>query len=184
MPNNVSYEFEVTQALWRLSALANQAGTVIEIALCHGAAVALAYRIEGDGRHEVRANDVAHHLARLVSEELRLRTNWLLTDAAIFIAESAGAKTWQPHAFAPGVLLSTGAAVDVLARKLHVLQAPLPPAATDAEDAEFLLEKVRIWSPGQVKFVYRRAFPEGRLSVTAQELIDRVCRARITTEFV
>ena len=112
----------------------------------------------------------------------RLRHDWLETDVAIFLSEAAAAShTLSPLEFAPGVLLSVNSSAKVLAMKLHLLVAPLPPDATDARDAEYLLERISVSSPDQIQHIYARIFPADRFSGPARQLVDRVLRARFVT---
>ena len=172
---------QVAKALHKLSTLAGQANVMIELALCHGAIIAVAYTIERYQCHVARPSDIAVHLAESVYLDQRLRHDWLETDVAIFLSEAATSPTLRPEEFAPGVLLSVNASAKVLAMKLHLLGAPLPPDATDARDAEYLLEKISVSSSDQIKHIYARIYPADRFSDTARQLVDRVFRARIAT---
>lgn len=169
---------QVTKALHKLGTLAGQANVMIELALCHGAVIAVAYTIEPHYSHTVRANDIAIHLAESVYLDQRIRHDWLETDVAIFLSEAATSPTLRPEEFAPGVLLSVNASAKVLAMKLHLLGAPLSPDATDARDAEYLLEKIRGSSPDQIKHISARIYPGDRFSDPARQLIERVFRAK------
>jgi hypothetical protein len=178
MVKETAHKDDVAQGLHELSVLAGDAGAAVELALCHGAVISIAYRIEDGWWHEVRPNDIAVHLAKSISESQRLRSDWLETDAAIFIAEAVKVNPLRADEFAPGVILSVDNTTEVLAKKLHLLRAPLPADATDAKDAEYLLEKSNFGSPAEVKFIYARAFPEGRLSEAALGLIGQVFQSR------
>jgi len=167
-----------TKALKRLSALAAESSTVLELALGHGALVVVAYHAAQGQRGQVRPNDIALVLADAVREELRLRTDWLETDIAIFIAEAATRHTLREDEFSPGIVLSVNGSARVLAQKLHLLREALPPEATDERDAEILLTKISIPNPGQIKYIYARAFPDVPISDRAKELIERAFHAR------
>ena len=171
-----------TKALRRLSALATASGTVIELALCHGAVVVVAYRADRGPRGEVQPNDIAIHLANAVSEEMRLRTDWLETDMAIFMTEASADHTLREDEFAPGVVVSVNGAARVLAQKLYLLREALPPNATDARDTEFLLTKISVSTPGQIKYIYARAFPDVPMNDHAAELIQRAFHARLAAK--
>jgi len=166
------------KALHRLKDLAAATKTVVELALCHGAVVAVAYRADNGQRGEVQPNDIVAHLADAVREEMRLRIDWLETDIAIFMTEASADHSLREGEFAPGVVLSVNGAARVLAQKLHLLRAPLPPNATDVRDAEFLLTKISVSTPGQIKYIYARAFPDTPMSEEAEKLIRRVFHAR------
>lgn len=151
---------------------------MLELALCHGAIVVLAYKLHSGKRGEVRPNDIAVSLAETVNDELRLRKNWLETDIAIFIADAAVNHEFWADQFFPGVALSIGGAARVLAHKLHLLSVDLPAESTDTRDAELLLSKIGVSSPGQVKYIYERAFPGSHLGERAQELVQRAFHGR------
>jgi len=166
------------KALRRLGGIAAQTKTIVELALCHGAVVVVAYHEQDGRRGRVQPNDVAVHLADAVSEEMRLRADWLETDIAIFMTEASVGHTLREDEFAPGVVLSVNGAARVLARKLYLLREPPPPNATDARDAEFLLTKISVSSPGQIKYIYGRPFPDAPMSEEAEALIQRAFHAR------
>lgn len=168
----------IVKVLQRLSALATERNTVLELALCHGAVVTVAYQSEAGLPGEVRSNDIAVELAEAVHQEQHLRIDWLETDIAIFIAEAASKHRLVSGEFAPGVVISANSSARVLAMKLHLLRLPLRSGATDLRDAEFLLEKINIPSPGQIKYIYARAFPTSPLSDRAENLIQRAFHAR------
>lgn len=178
-PYNKSY---VVKALHTLSAYADRAEAALELALCHGALIMVVRRAKRGCSAEVRPNDIAIHLAEVVLEEQRLRIDWLETDVAIFLAEAAARHALHADEFAPGVVLTVNASARVLAMKLHLLRAPLPPDSTDAQDAEFLLGKISVSSPAQVTHIYARAFPDSPLSDTAHRMIERVFRARFAAK--
>jgi hypothetical protein len=125
-------------------------------------------------RGEVRPNDIAVDLIDAVREDLRLRVDWIETDIAAFIIEAAAKNTLRADEFIPGLVISVNGTARVLAQKLHLLREALPPTATDACDVEFLLRKISITSPGQIKYIYARAFPDIPISDQALELIERV----------
>lgn len=167
-----------TKALRRLSTLATATKTIVELALCHGAVVTVAYRATDGGRGEALPNDIVVHLAAAVSEEMRLRIDWLETDIAIFMTEASADHALSENAFAPGVALSVNGGARVLAHKLFLLRGPLPASATDAQDAEFLLTKISVSTPGQIKYIYARAYPTLPMSPPAEDLIQRAFHAR------
>jgi hypothetical protein len=177
MPSPIHREYAI-KALRRLSALAAQTKTVIELALCHGAVVIVAYHASDGSRGTVQPNDIAIHLAGAVAEEMRLRSDWLETDIAIYITEAVADHELRENEFAPGVALSVNGGARVLAHKLHLVGEFLPPNATDRRDAEFLLTKISVSSPGQIKHIYARAYPEVPMSPAAEELIQRAFHAR------
>lgn len=177
MPSPIHKDYAM-KALRRLSALAAQTKTVIELALCHGAVVIVAYRASDGGRGAVQPNDIAIRFADTVSEEMRLRSDWLETDIAIYMTEAVAAHELRENEFAPGVILSVNGGARVLAYKLHLLGESLPQGATDARDAEFLLAKISVSSPGQIKYIYARAYLETPMSPSAEELIQRSFHAR------
>lgn len=177
MPSPIHKEY-ATKALRRLSALAAQTKTVIELALCHGAVVVVAYHASEGSRGAVQPNAIAIHLADAVAEEMRLRSNWLETDIAIYMTEAVAHHDLRENEFAPAVTLSVNGGARVLAHKLHLLGEFLPPNATDQRDAEFLLTKISVSSPGQIKYIYARAYPELPMAPAAEELIERAFHAR------
>jgi hypothetical protein len=175
------HKSHVAKALHRLSDLASQANVMVELALCHGTVIAVAYSMEQLPLLVVRPNDIAIRLAEAVYMDQRLRHDWLETDVSIFMSEGTASHTLNAEDFAPGVRLSVNSSANVLARKLHLLRAPLPPDSTDAQDVEFLLGKIKVSSPEQIQHIYARAFPADSLSDTAHQIIDRVFRARAAT---
>jgi hypothetical protein len=180
MPSPVHKEHAI-KALRRLSAIAAQSKTVIELALCHGAVVILAYHASEGSRGSVQPNAIAIHLADAVAEEMRLRSDWLETDIAIYMTEAVANHELREREFAPGVVLSVNGGARVLAHKLHLLGEPLPPSATDARDAEFLLTKISVLSPGQIKYIYARVYSGIPMNPAAEELIPRAFHARAVT---
>ena len=166
------------KALQKLSGLAVQSSIVLELALCHGAVVIVAYRVDHGQRGAVRPNDIAVYLADAVREELQMREDWFDQDIAIFITEAAANHTLDEEEFAPGLVISVNGSARALAQKLHLLREPLPPEATDVRDAEFLLSKISVSNPGQIKYIYARAFPDTPISDHAQELIQRAFHSR------
>lgn len=166
------------KALRRLSVLAGEANTVLELAFCHGTLIAVAYASARGRLGKVRPNDIAARLAASVRDELRLRADWLETDVAIFVAGSVLAHSLCLDEFAPGVILSVNTAAKILALKLHLLSTPLPAEATDLRDVEFLLEKIKVSSLDQIQRIYVRAFPGDPLSETAIQVINRGFRVK------
>ncbi len=167
-----------SKALRRLSALAQEAKIVIELALSHGAVVVVAYHAAAGGRGAVLPNDIALHLAESVSDEMRLRRDWLETDIAIYMAEASADHELHENEFAPGIVLTVNGGARALAHKLYLLREPLPPDATDIRDAEFLLTKISVSTPGQIGYIYARAYPETPMSDAAKDLIQRAFHAR------
>jgi hypothetical protein len=172
------HKSHIAKALHRLSELASQANVMVELALCHGTVIAVTYSREQFPIFAVRPNDIAIRLAETIYMDQRLRHDWLETDVAAFMSEGTASHTLHAEDFAPGVRLSVNSSANVLARKLHLLRAPLPPDSTDARDVEFLLGKIKVSSPDQIQHIYARAFPADSLSDTAHQIIDRVLRAR------
>lgn len=177
MPSPIHKEY-AKKALHRLSALATQTKVVVELALCHGAVVVVGYQAVGGSRGAVQPNDIATHLADAVAGEMRLRTNWLETDIAIYMTEAVADHDLRENEFAPGVILSVNGGARVLAHKLFLLREAMPATATDARDAEFLLTKISVSSPGQIKYIYARAYAEIPMNSEAEELIQRAFHAR------
>jgi hypothetical protein len=177
MPSPIHKDYAI-KALRRFSALAAQTKTVIELALCHGAVVIVAYHASEGSRGRVQPNGIAIHLADAVAEEMRLRSDWLETDIAIYMTEAVADHELRENEFAPGVMLSVNGGARVLAHKLHLLGESLPQSATDARDAEFLLTKISVSSPGQIKYIYARAYSGVLMSPAAEELIQRAFHAR------
>src|SRR4051812_4958780 len=138
------------KALRRLSALAAENKIAIELACCHGVIFRLAYRAPDGKPGEVLTNDIATHLADAVREEMRLRHDWLETDIAALMADTATHHVRPENEFAPGLLLSRNGGARVLAHKLFLLRDPLPATATDRHDAEVLLRKISASTPGQI----------------------------------
>jgi hypothetical protein len=162
--------------------LAANSGVVIELAFCHGAVVTVVYQVENGRPGAVRSNDLVVHFADAVSEEMRLRTDWIATDVAVFLFEEVADHTLQSNEFGPGVTLSVNGGARVLAHKLYLLRGNLPSNATDAADAEMLLAKVGFSTAGQIQYVYERAYPGVSLSEQAQGLIRRGSHARSLAE--
>jgi len=177
--SHLAHKSHVTKALQHLSALAGQKGVMIELALCHGAVIAVASALNCTRGPAVRPNDIVVRLAETVYLEHRLRHDWLETDVAILLAAGVAGQNLQPAEFAPGVLLSVNETARILALKLSLLSGPLPPDATDARDAEFLLEKISVTSLDQIQRIYARVLPGDPLSDTAHRLITRVLNARV-----
>ena len=178
MAKETTRKNDVAQGLRKSSAFASDTGTVVELARSDGAIVVVAYRADRGQRGKVRPNDIAVNLADAVRKEMRLRADWLEADLAIFITEAAAKHPLREDEFAPGVAISVNGAARVLAKKLYLLREPLPPNATDARDAEFLLTKISVSTPGQIKYIYARAFPDIPISDRAQELIQRAFHTR------
>lgn len=161
----------VTRALQQYSRLAVRAGCTFEFALCHGTVCTLAFALNGEEAGEVLPNDLGLELAAAVAETQRLRPGWVNMDVAQFIAAASADHTLQPDEFAPGLTLSINTGARVLAHKLHLLDLPLPAAATDLQDAAFLLRKIHLASPEQVERIYARYYPDRELNRTAGQLI-------------
>lgn len=161
----------VARALQQYSALAVKAGCTFELALCHGAVCTVAYRWVGGERGEVLPNDCCGELAAIVAEAQRLRPDWVETEVAHFIATANARHSLRPDEFAPGLTLTINTGAQVLAHKLHLLGAPLPPRATDARDAGFLLHKIHLASREQVDCIHDRYYPGSALSSAARQLI-------------
>jgi hypothetical protein len=161
----------ITRALQQYSRLAVRAGCTFELALCHGTVCTLAFALNGAEPGEVLPNDLGLELAAAVAEAQRVRPDWVLTDMAQFIAAASAEHTLQPDEFAPGLTLSINTGARVLAHKLHLLDHPLPAAATDLTDAAFLLRKIHLASPEQVERIYARYYPDQELSQPAGQLI-------------
>ena len=178
MASATLHKTHAVKALRRLSTLATASGTVLELALCHGAIVVAAFRAVEGRRGEVRPNDIVTRLADIVSDEMRLRKDWLESDIAAFMTEASADHTLRPEEFAPGVVISINGGARMLAQKLNLLREDSPPDATDERDAEFLLRKISVSAPGQIRYIYERAFPDAPMSDRAQELIQRAFRAR------
>jgi hypothetical protein len=179
MTASAAHKDYATKALRRLSVLASEAKIVIELALCHAAVVVGAYHASDGRRGGARPNDIAGHLAAAVSEEMRMRHDWLETDIAIYLTAAVANHELREGEFAPGIVLSVNGGARILAHKLFLLRDALPPSATDARDAEFLLTKISVSTPGQIKYIYARAYAEIPMSPAAEELIQRAFHGRV-----
>ena len=167
------------KALRKLSVLATEAKTVIELALCHGAVIVIAYRADRGQQGQVLPNDIAIYLADAVGEEMRLRNDWLKTGLAHLLAEASAGHGLREREFAPGIVLSVNGTARVLAQKLHLLRDNLPPHATDERDAEFLLTKISVSAPEQIRHIYSRVFPGIPICDHAHQVIDHAFHERL-----
>jgi hypothetical protein len=113
---------------------------------------------------------------------MRMRIDWLETDIAIHLTAAVADHELREDEFAPGIVLSVNGGASVLAHKLFLLREVLPPSATDARDAEFLLTKISVATPGQIKYIYARAYPDIPMSPAAEELVQRAFHARVLTK--
>jgi len=180
MRNPRSPQPPVVRALQQYSALAGKAGCVIELALCHGAVCTVAYRRVEGGCGEVLPNDLGIKLAAIVAEAHRLRPDWVETNVAHFVATAHARHSLQADEFAPGLNLTVNTGARILAHKLHLLGATLPPGATDAQDAAFLLGKIQLASAEQVERIHARYHPGGALSSAARQLIAGAIHPLVT----
>lgn len=171
MKNIRSHQTLLGRALQQYAIRAEQAGRTVEFALCHGTVCTVAFRWQDGQRGEAVPNDLCAALATKVAEQLRLRPDWVDTDVAAFIAGAHARHTLQPDEFGPGLTLTINEGARVLAHKLQLLGGPRPEASTDERDAEFLLHRIHLVSPGQVDRIHGRFYPGAALSPAALELI-------------
>jgi hypothetical protein len=166
--------FRVQRALRRLAALAAGEQLVLEVALCHGAVVTVAYSYTDSKITPARLVEPAGRsdpiFARVTAEQ-RLPQDWLQEDVKYYLALFAAQRRTDYDRFGPNLILSVSEPAHMLAMKLHACDCSRPPAAKDISDVEFLLQKMGVDSWSVVTALYERFLPGCSLSEDVRSLV-------------
>jgi hypothetical protein len=157
----------VEHALRRLAELAAAEHLVLEIALCHGAVITVAYARPEQPIARGRIVEPSSRSDALVAEvaaEHRLPADWLKEDVKFYLALFAARRRSDVDLFGPNLLLCVSDSAHVLAMKLYACAASRPPAPADLADVEFLVQKLNLVSWAAVTGVYERFFPGSALN--------------------
>lgn len=152
----------VEHALRRLAELAAAEHLVLELALCHGAVITVAYGQSESASARakiVEPGSRSDALVAKVAAEHRLPADWLKEDVKFYLATFAAHRRSDIDHFGPNLILCVSDSAHVLAMKLHACDVSRPPAATDLADVEFLVQKLHLVSWAAVMEVYERFFP-------------------------
>jgi hypothetical protein len=152
----------IERALARLAELAADEQLALELALCHGAVMVLAYADSQSRVVPARVVEPASRwesLVRIVALEKRLPGDWLREDVRYYLATFAARHRVDFDRFGPSLTLSVGEPGHVLAMKLHACEYVCPPEGKDLADVEFLIHKLDLNSWAAVSATYERFLP-------------------------
>jgi len=156
----------INKALDRLGSLAEEAGLIVEVALCHGRVFVVAYRHDEDlsrARRQVLPSQRTLDLLREVSREMRLPSDWIQEDLRYHLALQAARGSALREQKRSHLILSVAAPALILAVKLHAHNASPGSVSADAHELAFLLEKTGLDSVDAVEQAYATFYPAGRL---------------------
>jgi uncharacterized membrane protein YoaK (UPF0700 family) len=156
----------INKALDRLASLAEDAGLIVEVALCHGRVFVVAYRHDEDlsrARRQVLPTQRTLELLREVSREMRLPSDWIQEDLRYHLALQAARGSALREQARSHLVLSVAAPALILAVKLHAYNATPGSVSADAGELAFLLEKTGLDSVDAVEQAYATFYPAGRL---------------------
>jgi hypothetical protein len=149
-------------ALRRLAEMAQREHLVLEIALCHGQILTLAYSDPNARIVPARIVESACRAEALISEvasECRLPRDWLREDVRYYLALFDARRCADFDRFGRSLILSTAESGHVLAMKLHACECACPPEPKDLADVEFLVQKIGLTTWAEVAFLYDRFLP-------------------------
>ena len=117
------------RALQRLAVLAQQEHLMLEVALCHGKVILIAYANPTDRivpSRIVEPTSRTSKLVRQVAAEQRLPIDWLREDVRYYLAVFAARRRHDFDVFGPNLTLSVAEPAHVLAMKLHACECIRP----------------------------------------------------------
>lgn len=150
------------RALQRLAELAQQELFMLEVALCHGTVILLAYADPANcvvPARIIEPTSRTNKLVRQVETEQRLPADWLREDVRYYLAVFAARRRADFDAFGPNLTLSVTESGHVLAMKLHACESIRPVDEQDLADVEFLVQKLHLGSWSAVAAIYERFLP-------------------------
>lgn len=150
------------RALQRLADLAQQEHLIVEVALCHGKVILIAYANPKDcivPARIVEPTSRTGKLVRRVAAEQRLPSDWLREDVRYYLAVFAARRRRDFDVFGPSLTLSVAEPAHVLAMKLYVCECVQPADPQDLSDVEFLVQKLGLVSWASVASIYERFLP-------------------------
>jgi hypothetical protein len=166
---------QINKALTRLAEIAAAEGVALEIALCHGRVITVAYRLDpdplGHGK-TVEPPSRATALLHQVTKEQRLPGDWMEEDVRFYLALMAARNQPHLHQHGPHLVLSVSEPAHLFAMKLHAFQIVNLTTKADHHDLVFLMEKMGLASIEAVEHAYARFFPEHRLSPEARGVVS------------
>jgi hypothetical protein len=165
---------QITQALRRLGALAQEQRITLEVSLYGGAVFTLVYgsrEATKDVDAVGRQSEIAKKLALRVAQELNLPEDWLNDQVKQFLAEKEAKRQLTEADFGEGLRVSVPTAAYLLAMKLRACRPPLPGYPGDYGDIRFLVQKMGIASVEAAEAIHDKFFPHDALSDTAKEVI-------------
>ena len=150
------------RALQRLADLAQQAHLVLEVTLCYGKVILIAYANPTDRivpSRIVEPTSRTGKLVRQVAAEQRLPIDWLREDVRYYLAVFVARRRHDFDVFGPNLTLSVAEPAHVLAMKLHACECIRPADPQDLADVEFLVQKLGLVTWAAVASVYERFLP-------------------------
>jgi hypothetical protein len=115
----------IERALQRLAELAQQEHLMLELALCHGTVILLAYADPANRvvpARIIEATSRTNKLVRQVATEQKLPADWLREDVRYYLAVFAARRRTDFDVFGPHLTLSVAEPGYVLAMKLHACE--------------------------------------------------------------
>jgi len=168
---------QINKALARLAEIAEAEGVALEIALCHGRVITVAYSLDRDPTSHSKVVEPPSRAASLllqVTKEMRLPGDWLEEDVRFYLALMAARSQPHLHQHGPHLVLSVSEPAHLLAMKLHAFQAAPVQAGLEHHELAFLIEKMGLASMDAVERAYARFFPEHSLGEDVRKLIARM----------
>lgn len=168
---------QINKALERLAEIAASEGVALEIALCHGRVITVAYRLDGNPLGSGRVVEPPTRAASLllqVTKELRLPGDWIEEDVRFYLALMSARNQPHLHQHAPHLVLSVSEPAHLLAMKLHAFQLAPVSAGAESRELAFLIEKMGLASLEAVEHAYSRFFPDHTLRDEVRPLVARM----------
>ena len=157
----------IGKALDRLAELAEEAGLIAEVALCHGRVFVVTYRHHKDlseARRQVQSPECTAGILREVSRQLRMPSDWIQQDLRYHLALQAARGSALRESLRPNLILSVAAPALMLAVKLHAYNAGETVAQADSGELAFLIDKTGLDSVEAVERAYACFYPSAGLA--------------------
>jgi len=171
---------ELLRALRRLGELALAEGLTLELCLYGGRAFMLVYGTRIATRDEnswINSCGIGLRLAKIVAVEQGLPNDWLNDQMKVLFA-SIGGRSNLPLAI-PGLKLYASIASHLLALKTLACCPPNSRRRGDWDDLKFLINKMEIKSPDEIKEHIDRYYPEHKLTAPQWEILTEILEEAI-----
>lgn len=177
MPDGVISILSLQQALQRLGELAAAHRLFVELVLCHGAVIVLAYAEPASDRvRAVERSSRVVALAQQVAAERQLPPDWIDEEVRYYLALENARHRLALDRFGPHLTLAVSEPERPLAIKLEACRDGSR-AGRDVDDLRVLLGQVKPASPAAATAIHARYFPGRPLAPAAVQLVAELLPA-------